>query len=182
MAVMQREVLADALRQVAIGDRRAFEEVYRLTSAKLFGICLRILPTREEAEEAAQEVYVAVWRRAAAFDETRGTAMTWLITLTRNRAIDRLRVSHKIATAPLGYAEHVADPAPLASESAEIIEVERRLVDCMGALDGREAYFIRTAFFEGSTYSELASRSATPIGTMKRRIRRALLKLRACLQ
>jgi RNA polymerase sigma-70 factor (ECF subfamily) len=171
-----------ALRQVAGGDRKAFEEVYRLTSAKLFGVCLRILPTRHEAEEAAQEVYMAAWQKAASFDEGRGTAMTWLITLARNRAVDRLRSSGKVMTAPLEHADGLADPTPLASETAEAADTDRRLLDCMATLEGRDADYIRTAFFQGSTYSELAARSSTPVGTMKSRIRRALLKLRECLQ
>ena len=94
---MDAASLASALSRVADGDRAAFEGVYRRTSVKLFGVCLRILPVRQEAEEALQEAYLSVWRRAATFDPTRGSAMTWLITLTRNRAVDRLRRRESIA-------------------------------------------------------------------------------------
>jgi RNA polymerase sigma factor (sigma-70 family) len=173
--------LATTLRRVADGDRVAFEDVYRRTSVKLFGVCLRILPVRQEAEEALQEAYLSVWRRAATFDASKGSAMTWLITLTRNRAVDRLRSGGKVATAPIELADQVPDPAPAASTLLEIGEDQQRLAHCLGTLDGGDAGLIRTAFFEGSTYAELASRAATPLGTIKSRIRRALLKLKDCL-
>ena len=173
--------LAVTLHRVAEGDRAAFEEVYRRTSVKLFGVCLRILPVRQEAEEALQEAYLSVWRRAGSFDATKGSAMTWLITLTRNRAVDRLRSGGKVASAPIELADEVADPAPTASTLLEIGEDERRLAHCLGTLEGGDARLIRTAFFEGSTYAELATRAAAPLGTIKSRIRRALLKLRECL-
>ena len=173
--------LSAALDRVGAGDRAAFEELYRRTSAKLFGVCLRILPARQEAEEALQEAYLSVWRRASSFDAARGSAMTWLITLARNRAVDRLRARGKVASAPIELADAVADPAPLASAAMERAEDGHRLTDCLGRLDTGDATLIRTAFFEGSTYADLASRAAIPLGTIKSRIRRALIKLRECL-
>jgi RNA polymerase sigma-70 factor (ECF subfamily) len=174
--------LAATLQRVAAGDREAFEEVYRRTSVKLFGVCLRILPVRQEAEEALQEAYLSVWRKAGSFDASRGNAMTWLISLTRNRAVDRLRAGGKTVMAPIELAAEVPDPAPAASDLLEMGQDDQRLAHCIGTLDGGEAKLIRTAFFEGSTYAELATRAAIPLGTIKSRIRRALLKLRDCLQ
>jgi RNA polymerase sigma factor (sigma-70 family) len=175
------DILGEALGRVASGDRAAFEEVYRRTSAKLFGVCLRILPMRQEAEDALQEAYLSVWRRAGSFDGTRGRPMTWLITLARNSAVDRLRAGGRIVAAPLELAAEVPDTAPLASLVVETAENERRLAYCVGTLESGEAKLIRTAFFEGSTYAELAERAAIPLGTIKSRIRRALAKLRDCL-
>ncbi len=104
--------LAQALAAVAGGDRRAFERVYTATSAKLFGVCLRVLPDREEAEDVLQEVYATVWRKAGQFDASRASAITWLAMIARNRAIDRLRATPAAArTAPIELAETVADPA-----------------------------------------------------------------------
>jgi RNA polymerase sigma-70 factor (ECF subfamily) len=174
-------MLAAVLRRTGEGDRAAFEEVYRRTCVKLFGVCLRILPVRQEAEEALQDAYLSVWQRAGAFDAERGSAMTWLITLTRNRAIDRLRAKGKIATAPLDLADTVADPDPDAAALIEASQDEQRLALCLGRLEGGDATLIRTAFFQGSTYAELAARAGAPLGTIKSRIRRALLKLRECL-
>jgi RNA polymerase sigma factor (sigma-70 family) len=173
--------LAVTLRRVGEGDRAAFEEVYRRTSVKLFGVCLRILPVRQEAEEALQEAYLSVWRRAGSFDAAKGSAMTWLITLTRNCAIDRLRSGGRLASSPIDMADEVPDPAPAALALVETAEDERRLASCLATLEGGDAHLIRTAFFEGLTYAELAARAATPLGTIKSRIRRALLKLRDCL-
>ena len=174
--------LAAALARVAEGARPSFEEVYRLTSAKLFGACLRILPVRSDAEEALQEVYLAVWRKAGTFDAARGNAMTWLLTLARNRAIDRLRARRPLRASPVELAEQIADPAPDAVERLFADEEERRLAGCMGRLDAGDAGFIRTAFLEDTTYSVLAERAGLPLGTVKSRIRRALLKLRECLE
>ena len=173
--------LADALRRVGMGDRAAFEEIYRRTSVKLFGVCLRILPGRQEAEEALQEAYVLVWRRAATFDEAKGSAMTWLITLTRNRAVDSLRSISRIASIPIELTDTVSDPRPAPLTMLEIGEDEQRLAFCLGTLNSGDGNLIRSAFFEGSTYAELASRAAIPLGTIKSRIRRALLKLKDCL-
>ena len=181
-ALEERNSLIEALRKVASGDRLAFEDVYRRTSAKLFGVCLRILPERSQAEEALQEAYLSIWQRAASFDEARGTAMTWLISLTRNRAIDRLRAGGRIAAAPIELASEIPDQTPDAFAIAGMAEDERRLATCISGLETRDAQFIRTAFIEGASYPELAERAGIPLGTLKSRIRRALLKLRDCLR
>lgn len=173
--------LSEALVRVASGDRAAFEEVYRRTSVKLFGVCLRILSVRQEAEETLQEAYLAVWQRAGSFDPARGSAMTWLITLARNRAVDRMRSGGKVVSAPIELAAELPDDRPIASALAEAGEDERRLAFCLGTLDGGDAGLIQTAFFQGATYAEIADRATTPLGTIKSRIRRALLKLRECL-
>jgi RNA polymerase sigma factor (sigma-70 family) len=90
-----RSLIAGALGRIPDGDRAALQTVYRLTSAKLFGVCLRILGEHGEAEDVLQEVYVTVWRKAADFDARRASPMTWLIAIARNRAIDRLRASRR---------------------------------------------------------------------------------------
>jgi len=179
--ISDAESLAIVLHRVRDGDRAAFEEVYRRTSVKLFGVCLRILPIRHEAEEALQDAYLSVWQRAAAFDAARGSAMTWLITLARNRAIDRLRANGKIVAAPIELIDELPDAAPSALGQLEMSEDEARLSHCLGTLPAGDAGLIRTAFFTGSTYADLAARADAPLGTVKSRIRRALLKLRACL-
>jgi RNA polymerase sigma factor (sigma-70 family) len=170
------------LKRAGKGDRAAFEDVYRRTSVKLFGVCLRILPIRQEAEEALQEAYLSVWKRASAFDANRGSAMTFLITLARNSAVDRLRHDGKLAALRGNFAGEVADPAPSAVKMIETSEDEHQLAWCLETLDTGDGQLIRTAFFEGSTYAELADRAATPLGTIKSRIRRALIKLRECLE
>src|SRR4029078_12136622 len=90
-ADVRRKQLAAALNRVAQGDRPALRLVYDMTAAKLFGVCLRILNNRSEAEDVLQDVYLAVWRKGGFFDETVGSHITWLVAIARNRAIDRAR-------------------------------------------------------------------------------------------
>lgn len=181
-AGIDRRLLAATLRNVAAGDRMAFEELYRRTAAKLFGVCLRILSTRAQAEEALQDAYLTIWQQAGAYEEARGTAMTWLIALTRNRAIDRLRAGGKLAAAPIEDASAIADDRPDAFDILEADGEARRLADCLRTLAEGDARFIRSTFLQGSTYADLAGTAGLPLGTVKSRIRRALLKLRSCLQ
>lgn len=176
-----RERLAAALSAVAGGDRRAFHLVYQRTSAKLYGICCRILGDGQDAEDALQEAYVNVWRRAERFDASRASPITWLAAVARNTAIDRLRARGTRSTALIDEALEVADGAPLADAVLEDAGEARRLHGCLGELPGRDAVLIRTAFLEGASYPELAERAAEPLGTIKSRIRRALIKLRECL-
>jgi RNA polymerase sigma-70 factor (ECF subfamily) len=173
--------LDDTLEAVAAGNRAAFESLYQRTNVKLFGVALRILPERQEAEEVLQEVYLAVWRRAGAFDPARGTAMTWLITLTRNRALDRLRATRRRPADPIELAGDVPDPEPDAEARALAGDEATRIAWCLDRLDHDDARLIRTAFFEGASYADLATRASRPLGTIKSRIRRALIRLKACL-
>ena len=177
------EALTASLRGVASGDRDAFEHLYRATSAKLFGVCLRVLPDRAEAEDVLQEVYTTIWRKAAQFDPGRASPITWLVMIARNRAIDRRRASPAaIRTAPIELAETVADPMASPVREAEASGERERLNDCMDQLDSRRRSLIRTAFFEGATYEELATRIGSPLGSVKSWIRRGLQQLRACLE
>jgi RNA polymerase sigma-70 factor (ECF subfamily) len=178
-----RSLIAAALARIPAGDRAALQTVYRLTSAKLFGVVLRILGERSEAEDVLQEVYVTVWRKAGAFDAARASPMTWLIAIARNRAIDRLRATRQIRRmAPIEAADGVADAGPAADRALEASEDNAKLHGCLGTLAERERAALRGAFFDGSTYEELAARMSVPLGTMKSWIRRAMIKLKACLE
>jgi RNA polymerase sigma factor (sigma-70 family) len=182
-AVATRSQLAAALARVATGDRAALRIVYQDTSAKLFGVCLRILGERSEAEDVLQEVFVTVWRKAADFDAARASPMTWLIAITRNRAIDRLRASRQSRhMAPIETAGDVADAAPMADSLLESTQDTARLHGCIGELATHERAALHGAFFDGNTYEELAARMTVPLGTMKSWIRRAMIKLKACLE
>jgi len=178
-----RGQLAAALVRVAAGDRNALRIIYQDTSAKLFGICLRILRDRSQAEDVLQDVYVTVWRKAATFDPERASPITWMVAIARNRAIDRLRssaVSRRME--PIEAADAVSDPGPTAVERVELAQQRQRLAECLEELEARHAAAIRAAFLDGATYEELATRANVPLGTMKSWIRRGLLKLRACLE
>lgn len=177
-----RQKLVIALLRTAQGDRAAFEFVYRQTSAKLFGVCLRIFPEHAEAEEALQDAYITIWNRAASFESGRASPISWLVTLTRNRAIDRLRARGKMHYTDIDAANMIADPEPLADARLLMQSENDGLHNCIDALDPRDADFIRSAFLHGNSYGDLATKENTPLGTVKSRIRRALIKLRGCLE
>ncbi|HEX8445526.1 MAG TPA: sigma-70 family RNA polymerase sigma factor [Sphingomonas sp.] len=178
---IDRAVLVALLVKVAGRDRIALEGVYQRTSTKLFGICLRILGDRDHAEEALQETYLSIWRNAEAFDPARGTAMTWLMTLARNCAIDRRRVLARGGGGSALDTYDPVDPAPDPFAQAATRDEDRRLHLCLDRLDAADRRHIAAAFFEGISYSEIAVRGDTPLPTIKSRIRRALMKLKACL-
>ncbi|WP_246333174.1 sigma-70 family RNA polymerase sigma factor [Aureimonas mangrovi] len=178
-----RNHLTRCLGDVARGDRAALREVYDLTSAKLFGVCLRILPDREEAEDVLQDVYLTVWNRAGSYEPGRASPVTWLATIARNRSIDRLRaLSSSPRRAGADEAAEVADSGLDALQLMEADEEVRRLNGCLDQLDERARGAIAAAFFTGRTYDELAREADVPLGTMKSVIRRALIRLRGCLE
>lgn len=179
----ERQILAAALDRVSGGSDAALAEVYDRTSAKLFGVCLRILGDRGEAEDALQDVYVSVWRRAGSFDVSRASAITWLTTLARNRAIDRLRSAGRPRpTASIEQAMEIPDAGDDALTLLETDEERRRLMHCLDELEAPASGAIRSAFFDGFTYVELAGRAGVPLATMKSWVRRGLMRLRGCLE
>ncbi|MFJ6024769.1 sigma-70 family RNA polymerase sigma factor [Brevundimonas sp. NPDC092305] len=181
-AILTREELAAALGQAADGDRAAFKRVYEATSAKLLGVTLRILADRQAAEDVLQDTYLTVWRKAGSFDPARASPITWLVTIARNRAIDRLRsTGHQRTSANLDAAMDVADGGLSPAQATEANQEAQRLNACLDQLDDRTGSAIRTAFMDGVTYDALAQREDVPLGTMKSWIRRGLMRLKACL-
>jgi RNA polymerase sigma-70 factor (ECF subfamily) len=178
-----RSLITAALGRIPDGDRAALQTVYRLTSAKLFGVCLRILGEHGDAEDVLQEVYVTVWRKAADFDARRASPMTWLIAIARNRSIDRLRASRTSRNMEaIDVAADVADSTPRADVALESVQEHAKLHGCLDGLASHERAALRGAFFDGSTYEDLATSMKVPLGTMKSWIRRAIFKLKACLE
>jgi len=175
------EELATILEAVARGDRQAFARLYERTSAKLYGICIRLLGNEAEAEDVLQDVYVTVWQKAERFDRGRASPITWLAVLTRNKGIDRLR-RRATKSEPIEAAADVADDSPLPFELVRQRQDAGRLSDCLEELDERPRAMIRAAFLDGATYPELAEREGVPLGTMKSWIRRAMQRLRGCLE
>lgn len=178
-----REELKAAMKRLADGDQSALEFIYEATSAKLFGICLRILGNRSEAEDALQDVYVNLWRKADRYDPQRASPISWLATFARNRAIDLLRSSKvQRGAVPVDEAMEITDDAPLADAMVETDQRDAKIHHCLGELEERQQDSIRTAFFEGQTYAELAEARDVPLGTMKSWVRRGLAKLKRCLE
>lgn len=176
----QPEDLAALLSRCALRDRRAFALLYRLTSAKLFGVCLRILKSRGEAEDALQEAYVRIWRNAERYRPDIASPVTWMVAIARNHAIDRLRAA-KPASVAIDEAGGISDDAPTPEQDALAASEGARLRVCMEELDGRHAAILRRAYFEGLSYSEVADEAGVPLNTVKTWIRRSLIRLRECL-
>ena len=180
-AAAARAALVAALIGTGEQDRPAFQQLYRLTSAKLFGVCLRICGDRQAAEDVLHEVYLTIWKRAGAFEPGRASPISWLATIARNRAIDWVRARGVRPTRPIEEADEIADDTPDQLTVAQRDETSRRLHDCLDALDERQRDAIRIAFFDGMTYAELAAAKGVPLGTMKSWVRRGLQQLKGCV-
>jgi RNA polymerase sigma factor (sigma-70 family) len=177
----ERDELNQLLQQTGRSDQKAFAELYKRTSSKLFGVCLRMLRDRGEAEDVLQETYTTVWRRASSFDASRASAITWLVTLSRNKAIDRLRQHREELLDDPSRMDETVDEQPTPAAGAETSQEYQRLQHCLDELEPQQQSSVREAFFTGATYNELATRCKVPLGTMKSWIRRSLMQLRTCL-
>jgi RNA polymerase sigma factor (sigma-70 family) len=173
-----RTHLVAELERVALGDQNALHNVYQLTSAKLFGVCLHIVGERTLAEDVLQEVYLKVWQGAAGFDPARASPITWLCMIARNRAIDWRRAAGRYEAAMTGAGD-VPDIQPLETSEAD---ARGLLHQCLDTLEESPRSSIRAAFLEGFTYSELAERARVPLATMKSWIRRGLAQVRKCIE
>lgn len=181
-AAVARAYLVEMLVKTGDEDRAAFRELYNLTSAKLFGIIFRICGQRQAAEDVLHDVYLTIWKRAGAYEPSRASPITWLATIARNRAIDWRRAQNVRRLTPIEDAPPIADSAPLASDAIVADQDAHQLHGCLDNLEQRQRDAIRTAFFDGATYAELAEQQNVPLGTMKSWVRRGLLKLRECLE
>ncbi len=167
--------------RVALRDRKAFMRLYDVTSAKLLGVCLRVLKDRAEAEDVLQEVFVKIWQRAGRYQVNGLSPMTWLITIARNASIDKLRARRAGETPIEDIADVVADPAPGPEATAVAQSEASRINACLDGLEGRRSEAVRGAYLQGETYAELAARFGVPVNTMRTWLRRSLISLRECL-
>lgn len=174
--------LSALMARVADGDAGAFQAFYDRTSAKLFGVILRILVERQESEDVLQEVYVSVWRKAATFDPAKASPITWAATIARNRAIDRLRARPARPHVPVDEAFDIRDDGPAQDDVVIHAQEASRLALALGTLEPRHAAAIRACYFEGVTYDELALREQIPVGTLKSWVRRGLMRLRVHME
>jgi RNA polymerase sigma-70 factor (ECF subfamily) len=171
----------ELLKAVARGDEQALAQLYDNYRVILFGLLVRILNSREEAEDVLQEVFLQVWRRARDFDETRGKPFTWLVTLARSRAIDRLRslgARDRVAQASVREAgEEVSDAARDTFRS----EQRALVTSALAQLPEEQKRPLVLAYFDGLTQSEIAAKLGAPLGTVKTRMRAGMIKLRELL-
>lgn len=169
------------LTAIARGDEQALASLYDRYRLILFGLIQRILHSRPEAEDVLQEVFLQVWQKAADFNQSRGRPFTWLVTLARSRAIDRLRslgARDRLATASAREeTEEVADAVTdaILSERGKVVR------DALRELPEEQQQVLLLAYFDGFTQSEIAERLGSPLGTVKTRMRSGMIKLRELL-
>ncbi|MGU3344638.1 sigma-70 family RNA polymerase sigma factor [Pseudomonas monsensis] len=173
--------LRQLLAQCSLGDRRAFETLYRSVGPRLHGVALRFMGRTDLAEEVLQESFVRIWNNASRYQAHLSAPMTWMINITRNQAIDQLR---KHRDRPLTDVEQdsLADEGPSAHELLNSSREASALHRCLDTLDGQQRQSITVAYFQGLSCSELAEHLAAPLGSVKSWIRRGMERLRRCLE
>jgi RNA polymerase sigma-70 factor (ECF subfamily) len=181
---LTEKLSVELLARVGRRDRTAFGELYDLTSNILFSVAFRILKNQTTAEDLLQEVYLQVWEKASSYDPTRGQPITWLLTMTRNRAIDRIRSRNRqerlvqsVTDEPCWLTDErgAVEDAWLTSERADAVR------SSLAKIPAEQRQAIELAFFRGLTQAEIADALDTPLGTIKARIRRGMLQLREIL-
>jgi RNA polymerase sigma-70 factor (ECF subfamily) len=172
---------AELLHAVARGDEAALAALYDRYSAILYGLLVRILHDRPEAEDVLQEVFLQIWQRASSFDEGRGRPFTWLVTLARSRAIDRLRAVGSRERAALASAAETVEPVADAERDAERSERGEVVRGALAEIPEEQRRALLLAYFEGLSQTEIAARLNQPLGTVKTRMRSGLMRLRELL-
>ena len=175
------------LARVAKGDQQAYSQLYDHSSTLLFTLAVRILGNHEEAAELLQDVYLEVWRKVSRYDVGRGTPIAWLVTLTKSRAIDRLRARtvrgyRTTSSLEAGQATQVADLGPSPFETQADQELRIAVGAAMAGLPQAQQQAIELAYYEGLSHAEIAERLNQPLGTVKTRIKLGMSKLRDGLQ
>jgi RNA polymerase sigma-70 factor (ECF subfamily) len=173
--IAELDSLADLLLATARGDRRAFARLYQLSASRLFPIALRILRQRGAAEEALQEGFLSIWRKAGHYRPDRGRALPWMATIVRHCAIDRLRVQSREPPTVTEW----GDPA---MPEAVPDHLARTVRGCLDRLSENYRRCILLVYYYGMTHEELARHLRAPLGTVKSWMRRGLLQLRVCVE
>jgi len=180
---LERDV--ELLRRIGDEDRSAFADFYDAYSGLLFTIAVKVLNDAKEAEDVLQEVFMQIWNKAGAYDPLLGKPASWAVTLTRNKAIDRIRAAQRrsklLEQATVEAAVRPAD-SPSANEKLHGKENAERIRSVVAALPPDQRRAIELAFFSGLTQDEIAKTLQEPLGTIKARIRRGMLKLREKLE
>lgn len=175
-----RDALEALIAQAALGNQAAFSKLYDATSGKLFAVCLRVLSERAAAEDAMQETYVKIWKNADRYQVTGHSPMTWLITIARNTAIDRLR-ARNVDQDVADYSDRIAAPGMSPEQSAVATSEAKRIVQCLDTLDTDRRAAVSGAYLQGKSYEDLSRQFDVPLNTMRTWLRRSLLTLRECM-
>lgn len=175
---LHQRAASAALVAIAAGDRAGVRQLYDLTAMKLFAVALRILSDRQDAEDVVQDVFVTIWRKAAEYDPSRASAEAWLVAITRNRAIDRIRARGHRQTVSDAVLDTHADPTARADSAADAADTAHTVRHALDTLDPRHAAVIRAAYLDGLSYDELARLEGVPVGTIKTWVFRGLRRMR----
>lgn len=180
---MEPDQLADLLSRCTLRDQRAFAELYRASSAKLFAVAVRITRRRDWAEEALQESFVNIWSHAAAYSPAKSAPMTWMTAIVRNRALDLLRRPREVELdeEQEDLIASIPDDTPGPEQLLAQARDATALAECMKRLTGEQQKSIALAFFQGLSHGELAHQMQKPLGTVKAWVRRGLERLKDCL-
>jgi RNA polymerase sigma-70 factor, ECF subfamily len=174
--------LVELMSRVARGDQTAFAELYDATARSVFGIVLKVLQDRAQAEEVTQEVYVDAWRHAARFDSAEGSLRSWLNTIAHRKAVDRVRSSERRTSREERHsALESGRPEPDVSEVVLARDAGRRVRAALQQLPDVQRIALELAYFEGRSQREVAEFLEVPLGTVKTRIRDAMKRLRRYL-
>lgn len=171
--------LAECLRRSARGDEHAFATLYDATSARVHGLVLRVVRDPAQSEEVTQEVFLQVWRTAARYDESKGSALAWLMTLAHRRAVDRVRAAEAVSRQDTSFHQNTQTVAhDSTAEAAEASMEARRVRSALTELTPVQREAIELTYFGGYTHTEVATMLDLPVGTAKTRIRDGLIRLR----
>jgi RNA polymerase sigma-70 factor (ECF subfamily) len=174
---LSRESEQELMRQLVAGDEEAVRTLYARFGRPVYSLGLRLLGGSEAAEELTQDVFLAAWRKAGRFDANRGRLSTWLMAIAHNMAVDRLRHDHGASRPTLVSVEEVPETAG-GDEEASLIDRDRAR-RAMACLSVAERQLLTQAYFYGWTAREIAEADGIPLGTVKTRLRTALIKLRS---
>src|SRR2546426_12516386 len=164
--------------QLLAGDERAVRSLYGRFGRPVYTLGLRLLGSTEAAEELTQDVFVAAWRKASRYDSARGRLSTWLMAIAHNLAIDRLRHDRGAGRPVLVLVDEMPEPVPLEEESQVIDRETAR--QALSGLSPSERHLLALAYFHGWNAREIAEADGIPLGTVKTRLRTALMKVRKC--
>jgi RNA polymerase sigma-70 factor (ECF subfamily) len=180
-----RAIELDLLARVAKRERAAFEQLYARYSNILYATAMKFLKQDADAQDVVQDVFIQIWDKAKLYDPTKGKPLTWALTMTRNRSIDRIRAIQRRTRLRDDFeSETVADESAGVREALSEVDASEKsqiLRDAVGRLSPEQRKVIELAFFGGLTQSEVADRLGEPLGTIKARARRGLMKLKEIL-
>jgi RNA polymerase sigma-70 factor, ECF subfamily len=180
---LENNKLEQLLRRCAAHDEAALQALYKCVASQLLAVLIRMLRTRSAAEDALQDTFIRIWQHSKQFDQFKGRAMAWMVSIARNRAIDMMRANRPtlmLDAAELANAEQLHVPGP--ADRAEFGHTRTALERCLKLLAAKQRQCFVLAYQYGLTQDSIAATVAEPLGTVKSWLRRGLLSLKQCIE